>query len=46
MRAYVFHLDDGSTLYEWDYRFGISTDGWYFVSRSGASESGELPAEL
>lgn len=55
MKAYVFHPDDGSTLYEWvdkDFRFGISVEkilpesGWYFVQRNGVLYSGELPEEL
>lgn len=55
MKAYVFHPDDGSTLYEWidkDFRFGISVEidpvetGWYFVHRDGTMESGKLPDEL
>ena len=53
---HIIYGEDGSILIEWRLpnhkRFGItierdvSESGWYFVSRDGDAELGELPPEL
>jgi hypothetical protein len=53
---HIIYSEDGSILIEWvlpnHKRFGItierdpSESGWYFVSRDGDCEFGELPPEM
>ena len=55
MKPHIIKCKDESILIEWidkNQRFGISLEkdrkesSWYFVSKDGTTEGGELPEEL
>lgn len=55
MKPYLSRTDSGSVIIEWvsdEARFGINVEkdlkesGWFYVSKSGVADCGELPDEL